>query len=230
MGLSDAHRLAFGWIGYDLAHLLGGVMLVLSFGLLYQRRLGGAINLYGMQAVALSAAAAWQGYVQDSVNLYLTAVITLAAKGVAMTLALHSVVRRLNIHRTADTALGIFPSMVLGVAVVVLSIAVVLPTTVENQVLTREDLATALSIVMLGLLVMITRRSAVTQVIGFLSLENGLILAAVGVAGMPLVVELSIAVLVMLAFIVFGVFVFRIRERFDSVDVSHLDRVGGLHR
>ena len=86
--------------------------------------------------------------------------------------------------------------------------------------LTREDLALALSVVLLGLLMMITRRNALTQVVGFMSLENGLILAAVSVAGMPLVVELSVAFLVMVAFIVFGVFFFRIRERFESLDVQ----------
>jgi hydrogenase-4 component E len=116
------------------------------------------------------------------------------------------------------------------VALVALAILVVLPTTPQSQALTREDLALALSVVLLGLLMMITRTSALTQVIGFLSLENGLILAAVGVAGMPMVVELSVAVLVLLAFIVFGLFFFRIRRQFDSVDVSHLNRVGEAHR
>jgi hydrogenase-4 component E len=120
--------------------------------------------------------------------------------------------------------------MALGVALVALAILVVLPTTVNDKVLTREDLALALSVVLLGLLVMINRRTALTQVIGFLSMENGLILAAISVAGMPLVVELAFAILVMLVAVVFGVFFFRIRERFESLDVGHLDRVGGAHR
>jgi hydrogenase-4 component E len=106
----------------------------------------------------------------------------------------------------------------------------VLPTTLASQALTREDLALALSVVLLGLLMMITRRNALTQVVGFMSLENGLILAAVSVAGMPLIVELSVAFLVMVAFIVFGVFFFRIRERFESLDVGRLDRLGELPR
>jgi hydrogenase-4 component E len=223
-------RVAFGAFSYDLAHLLGGAVLVLSFGLLYQRRISAVINLYAVQAVMLAAAAAWQGKVQGAPELFLTALITLGAKGVAMPLALHTIVRRLRIHRAVETALGVFPSMVIGVALVALAILVVLPTTPQSQALTREDLALALSVVLLGLLMMITRTSALTQVIGFLSLENGLILAAVGVAGMPMVVELSVAVLVLLAFIVFGLFFFRIRRQFDSVDVSHLNRVGEAHR
>jgi hydrogenase-4 component E len=224
------HRIAYGAFDYDLAHLLGGAILVLSFGLLYQRRVTAVINTYAVQAVMLAAAAAWQGWVQDSAHLYATAAIALAAKGVAIPFALHRIVRRLRIQRAVDPALGVFPSMALGVALVTLAILVVLPTTIASKTLTREDLAMALSVVLMGLLVMITRRSALTQVIGFMSLENGLLLAAVGLDGMPLVLELSLAVLVLLVFVVFGVFFFRIREQFDSLDVSHLDRVGGAQR
>ena len=91
----------------------------------------------------------------------------------------------------------------------------------------RETLALALATVLLGLLMMITRRNAVTQVIGFLSLENGVILGAVGVRGMPLVVELGIAFEVMVAFIIFGIFFFQIRERFDTLDLQFLERFRG---
>ena len=223
-------RIAYGVFSYDFAHMLGAAVLVLSFGLLYQRRITSVIGTYAAQAAVLAAAAAWQGWVQHSAHLYVTALIALGAKGIAIPLALTNIVRRLRIHRSVDAALGVFPSMALGVALAALSILVVVPNTIESETLTREDLALALSVVLLGLLMMITRRSALTQVIGFMSMENGLILAAVGLPGMPLVVELSVAVLVMLAFVVFGVFFFRIRERFESLDVSHLDRVGGTHR
>jgi hydrogenase-4 component E len=223
-------RIAFGAIGYDMAHLLGGAVLVLSFVLLYQRRMTAVINTYATQACVLAAAAAWQGWAQGAPHLYITALITIAAKGVVIPMALHAFIRRLAISRSVETALGVFASMALGMALATLAILVVVPVTPQAETLTREDLALALSVVLLGLLMMVTRRSALTQVIGFMSLENGLILAAVGVAGMPLVVELSVAVLVLVAFIVFGVFFFRIRARFDSLDVGHLDRIGGAHR
>lgn len=217
----------FGAFSYDLAHMLGGAALVLSFALLYQRRLTAVINLYVVQACVLAVAAAWQGYVQAAPHLYVTAIIALAAKGVLIPVALHAIVRRLDIRRQIEPALGIFPTMILGVGLVGLAIAVVLPSTrhAQAQVLAREDLSLALSVVLLGMLVMITRRNALIQVVGFLSLENGLVLAAVGIEGMPLVVELSVAVLVLVAFVVFGVFFFRIRERFDSLDVRRLDPI-----
>ena len=223
---------AFGVLSYDMAHMLGGAALILSFALLYQRRITAVINIYALQGIVLAAAAAWAGWSQSAPHLYVTALIALIAKGVVIPVALHRIVVRLNVHREIETTLGIFPSMILGVALVALSISVVLPTTstAQSQTLTREDLSLALSVVLLGMLMMITRRNALTQVVGFLSLENGLILAAVGIEGMPLVVELSSAVLVLLVFVVFGVFFFRIRERFDTLDVSRLDEIGGAHR
>jgi len=107
---------------------------------------------------------------------------------------------------------------------------VMLGVTSESDPLAREDLALALSVILLGLLMMVSRRNAVTQVIGFMSIENGLILAAAGAKGMPLIVEISVAFSILVAFIVIGIFLFRIRERFDTVDVQALDRFRGERR
>lgn len=219
--------MSFGQLPYDVAHLLGGAMLLFSFVLLYQRRVPAVINAFATQGVLLALAAAWQGYVQQAPQLYLTAVIALAAKGVLIPLALRALVRRLDLHRTVETALGIGPSMLAGTLLVVLAILVVLPVTAGARAIAREDLALALSVVLLGMLMMITRRNAITQVVGLLSLENGLILAAVGAAGMPLVVELSTAALVLMLALVGGIFAFQIRERFSSTDTAALEQHRG---
>ena len=212
---------------FDTAHMLGTAVLLLSFALLFQRRISGVINTFALQAVMLALAAAWQAFVQDAPHLYVTALVALLFKAIAIPLALHRIVRRLLIHRTVETALSIGLTMVVGVALVTLAILLVLPVTADSAALTRENLALALSVVLLGLLMMITRRNAVTQVIGFMSLENGLILAAVGVSGMPLVVEMSVAFAVMVAFIIFGIFFFQIRERFDTLDLHYLESFRG---
>ena len=94
----------------------------------------------------------------------------------------------------------------------------------------REDLALALAIILLGFLMMIVRRNAVTQIVGFMSMGNGLSLAATGARGMPLVVEISVAFSILIAFIVIGIFLFRIRERFDTVDLQALDAFRGERR
>ena len=214
-------------LAFDLAHLLAGGMLVLSFLLLYQDRITATLNVFAMQAITLSLAVAWQSYMQDAPHLMITAAIALVVKGFVIPTALHRIVRRLEIHREIEEVIGGGPTMLTGLVLVALAILLVMPVGERVSLLAREDLAFALAVILLGLLMMITRRNAVTQIIGFMSLENGLILAAAGAKGMPLVVEISVAFSVLIAFIVFGVFVFRIRERFDTVDVGALDRFRG---
>jgi hydrogenase-4 component E len=126
-----------------------------------------------------------------------------------------------------EQVVGVGRTLILGLALTSLSLLLVLKITAAAESYTREGLALALAIILLGFLMMITRRNAITQIVGFMSLENGLILAATGARGMPLVVEVSVAFSVLIALFVFAVFVFRIRERFDSVDIEALHNVRG---
>ena len=214
----------------DVAHMLAGGLVLTSFMLLYQDRMYGLLNVFALHAVVLSASVAWQAYIQAAPHLYVTAAIALVLKAIVIPVALHRVVARLGIHRTIETVVGIGPTMLAGMGLVALSMVVMLKATAAADPLAREDLAFALSVVLLGLMMMVTRRNAVSQVVGFMSLENGLILAATGAKGMPLVVEISVAFSVLVAFIVIGVFLFRIRERFDLVDSQALDDFRGERR
>jgi hydrogenase-4 component E len=214
------HSLAF-----DIAHLLAGGLVLVSFMMLYQDRMYALINVFALHAVLLAVSVAWQALVQDAPHLYITALIALVFKATIIPAALRRIVERLDIHREIETVVGTGLTMLAGMALVALSMVVMLRVTAAADPLAREDLAFALSIVLLGLLMMVSRRNAVSQVIGFMSLENGLVLAATGAKGMPLVVEISVAFSVLIAFIVIGIFLFRIRERFDSVDIRALDRV-----
>lgn len=214
----------------DVAHMLAGGLVLVSFMLLFQDRMFGMLNVFALHAVVLSLSVAWQAYIQSAPHLYITAVIALVLKAIIIPVALHRVVVNLGIHRTIETVSGIGLTMLAGIGLVALSMVVMLRATAAADPLAREDLAFALSVILLGLLMMVTRRNAVSQIVGFMSLENGLILAATGAKGMPLVVEISIAFSVLVAFIVIGVFLFRIRERFDSVDVQALDDFRGERR
>lgn len=216
-----------GTLGFDVAHLLAGLMVLVSFMLLYQDRMFGVLNTFALHAVILALAVAWQAWVQGAPHLYITALIALLFKATVIPLALRGIVRRLGIHREIEKVVGVGLTMLAGLGLTALAILVVLPVTAGADMLAREDIAFALAVVLLGLLMMITRRNAVSQVVGFMSLENGLILAATGARGMPLVVEISVAFSILIAFIVFGIFLFRIRERFDTVDVQALDRFRG---
>ena len=215
---------------FDIAHMLAGGLVLLSLTMLYQDRMFGLLNVFALHAVVLSASVAWQGHIQAAPHLYITALIALVLKAVIIPLALRRMVVRLGIHRTIETVVGIGPTMLAGLALVALSMVVMLKATATADPLAREDLAFALSVVLLGLLMMVTRRNAVSQVVGFMSLENGMILAATGAKGMPLVVEISVAFSILIAFIVIGIFLFRIRERFDTVDVQALDHFRGERR
>ena len=209
---------------FDIAHFLAGGMVVVSFLLLYQDRLYALLNVYAIHALVLALAVGWQAHAQSAPHLYVTAAIALLFKAIIVPLTLHRIIERLGIHRTLEPAVGVGMTMLAGVGLTALAILVMLPVTAASEALVREDLAFALAVVLLGLLIMITRYNAVSQVVGFMSLENGLILAATGARGMPLVVEISVAFSVLIALIVIGVFLFRIRERFGSVDMITLDR------
>jgi len=215
---------------FDVAHMLAGGLVLVSFMMLYQDRLYALLNIYALHALVLALTVAWRAYAADAPHLYATAAIALVFKAIVIPVVLHRIIARLGIHREIETVVGIGPTMLAGMGLVALSMVVMLRVTAQADPLAREDLAFALSIVLLGLLLMVTRRNAVSQVVGFMSLENGLVLAATGAKGMPLVVEISVAFSILIAFIVIGIFLFRIRERFDTVDVQALDRHRGERR
>jgi hydrogenase-4 component E len=217
-------------LSFDIAKLLAGLMTVTSFLMIYQVRLPSLLNMLGLHAFILALAVAWQAYIQGAPELFITAAITLAFKAIAIPMALQRIVVRLGIHREIEAVASVGLTMLAGIGLVALSLEVMLPVTAHADPISREDIALALSVVLLGLLMMVTRRNAVSQVAAFLSLENGIDLAAAAAQGMPLVVELSIAFSVLIAFLVIGVFLFRIRERFDTVDIQALDRFRGDRR
>ena len=217
-------------IAFDIAHLLAGSLVLVSLLQLYQDRLSALLNTFALHAFVLALSVAWQAIIQDAPHLFVTALIALVFKAIVIPVALHRIIVRLGIHRQIETVGGIGLTMLAGVGLVALSIMLMLRLTAYADPLARIDFSFALAVVLIGLMMMVTRQNAVSQVVGFMSLENGLILAATGARGMPLVVEISVAFSVLIAFIVIGIFLFRIRERFDTVDVSALDRFRGDRR
>ncbi|RMH47609.1 MAG: hydrogenase-4 component E [Alphaproteobacteria bacterium] len=216
---------------FDIAHLLAGSLVLVSFMLIYQGRIHALLNVFALQALLLALAVAWQAHMRGAHHLYASAAIALVFKAMIVPWALHRMVRVLGIHREVETVVGVVPTMLAGMALVALSILLMLQLTRgAGNPLSREDLAFALSVILLGMLMMVTRRNAVSQIVGFMSLENGLILAAAGAQGMPFVVEISVAFSVLIAMIVIGVFLFRIRERFDTVDTGAIEQFRGEKR
>src|SRR5262249_9299368 len=212
---------------FDVAHLLAGTLVLVSFLELYQDRLYALLNMYALHALVLALSVAWQAYIQDAPHLYVTAAIALVFKAIIIPVALHRIIVRLRIHREIEKVVGVGSAMLLGMGLVALSMVVMLRVTAEADPLAREDLAFALSVVLLGLLMMVTRRNAVSQIVGFMSLENGLVLAATAAKGMRLVVEFTLPSSLLFAFMVIGFFLSAIGQRFDTVALQPPDRFRG---
>ena len=197
-------------IACNIAHLIGVVMLMSSFALLYQRRLTAVVSIFIVQAATLTAAAAWQAHIRgDSIDLYTTAAGILVFKVVFVPIALCWMIRRYGgAQKIVEVTLGVRKSMVLGVALVGLSIFLAQPVTVDAGSLTHATQALVLSMILLGFLTMITRRNLIMQAVAFMMLENGLQLAAVSAEGIPFVMAVSVAFSMMIAIMAFGFFYF----------------------
>ena len=207
-------------------NLLGAVLLLLAFAMIAQRRIVTLITLFTLQGAVLVLSTAVVGFVTAQPHLYVSAAITLVLKVVLIPLLLQRAVDRLDLRHDVESLINIPTTMLIGIAVVIVSFNLAQPIAKLSTSLTRGTLGIALACVLLSFLMMITRAKAVPQVIGFLAMENGLFFAATSATyGMPMVVELGIALDVLIGVLILGVFIFQIREQFDSLDIRHLEKL-----
>jgi len=205
-------------------NLLGALLLMLAFAMIAQRRILSLINLFTLQGLALVVSTVVVGYVTGQHHLYLSAGLTFALKVLLIPWLLHRIVDRLKIRWDVETLINIPTTMLIGILVVIFAFNLATPIAQLSTSLARGTLGIALACVLLSFLMMITRAKAVPQVIGFLAMENGLFFAATSAThGMPMVVELGIALDVLIGVLILGVFMFQIREQFDSLDIRHLE-------
>jgi hydrogenase-4 component E len=210
----------------QLINLLAALLLLLAFAMLAQRRVLTLINLFAAQGFALAVSTGIVAYATAQPHLYWSAGLTLALKVVALPWLLHRLIRKLDVRWEFESLINIPTTMLIGIVLVVFSFNLALPIAQLANTVTRATLGIALASVMLSFLMMITRRKAIPQVIGFLSMENGLFFAATSATyGMPMVVELGIALDVLVGMLILGVFFFQIREQFDSLDLKHLEHL-----
>lgn len=205
-------------------NLLGALLLMLAFAMIAQRRILSLINLFTLQGLTLVVSTVVVGYATGQHHLYLSAGLTFALKVLLIPWLLHRIVDRLKIRWDVETLINIPTTMLIGILVVIFSFNLATPIAQLSTSLARGTLGIALACVLLSFLMMITRAKAVPQVIGFLAMENGLFFAATSAThGMPMVVELGIALDVLIGVLILGVFMFQIREQFDSLDIRHLE-------
>jgi hydrogenase-4 component E len=206
--------------------VMAAMVLLTAFGLLVQRRMNALLHLFAWQGFFLSLSTALVGYTAGVPHLYISAALTLVFKVILIPYILHNLVERLQIRKESEPLVNIPTTLLIGIGLVILSYYLTSPIRELSTLVTRSTIATALATVMLGLLMMIVRRKAVTQVVGFLAMENGLFFAATSTTyGMPLVVELGIALDLLIAAFIFGIFFFQIRTTFESLDVNSMVRL-----
>jgi hydrogenase-4 component E len=217
---------AAGSLASQLVNLLAAVLLLLAFAMLAQRRVLSLIHLFAWQGAALAASTLVVGYATGQTHLYFSAALTVVLKVVLIPWVLHRLIDQLNVRWDIETLLNIPTTMLAGIGLAIFAFALATPISQMASTITRATLGIALASVLLSFLMMIVRRKAVPQVIGFLAMENGLFLAATSATyGMPLVVELGVALDVLVGTFIFGIFFFHIREQFDSLDISHMEKL-----
>jgi hydrogenase-4 membrane subunit HyfE len=159
-------------------------------------------------------------------HLYLSAGLTLALKVIGLPWLLHRLIRRLNVYWDSEPLINPSGTMLIGLVIVIFAFGLAQPIAALASTATRSTIGIAIAVILLAFLTMITRRKAMSQVVGFLSMENGLFFGAMSTTyGMPMVVELGVALDVLVAMLVLGVFFFQIREQFDSLDLHHLEKL-----
>jgi hydrogenase-4 component E len=210
----------------QLINLLGAVLLMLAFAMISQRRVLSLVHLFTLQGVVLVLSTGVVGYATHQPHLFVSAVLTLLLKVVLIPVMLHRVIDRLEVRWDTEPLINIPTTMLIGILLVIFAFNLGLPIARFSSTIARGTLGIALASVLLSFMMMITRAKAIPQVVGFLSMENGLFFAATSATyGMPMVVELGIALDVLIGVLILGVFMFQIREQFDSLDIRHLERL-----
>ena len=210
----------------QIVNLLAALLLLISFAMLSQRRITGLITLFAWQGAALATSAALVGWSTGQHHLYYSAALTLVLKVIAMPWFFFRIVKKLDMDRDVEPMINIPTTMLIGIVLVIFSFNLALPISELSGTVMRSTLGIALACVLLAFLMMITRSKAIPQVIGFLAIENSLFFAATSATyGMPLVVELGVALDVMVGVLVMGIFFFQIRETFDSLDLKHMEKL-----
>jgi hydrogenase-4 component E len=210
----------------QLINVLAAVMLLLAFAMLSQRRILSLIELFAWQGVVLSLSTVIVAWSTGQGHLYFSGILTFLLKVIALPWILYRLIHRLNVRWDVETLINIPTTMLIGIALVIFSFNLAQPISELASTITRSTLGIAMACVLLSFLMMITRRKAVPVVIGFLAMENGLFFAATSATyGMPMVVELGIALDVLVGTFIFGIFFFQVRETFDSLDTRHMEKL-----
>jgi hydrogenase-4 component E len=219
--------------GDKMVTLLAALVLVLQIAMAAQRWLVTNIRIFGLQSFLLAVIAGTIAIFNGAPHIFIAAVLTLLVKAILVPILLERLVDRLEIRREIEPILNVPFSVMISGGLTLLGYVVAESFYHPEQTpgpaaMGHNTLAVAISLFLIGFFMMINRRKALTQVLALLSLENGLFLAAISLTyGMPLIVELGVFFDVLVAVLVLGILVYRIRETFESMDVSKMRKLRG---
>ena len=205
-------------------------LMLLATGLISTvlHRPGSFITLVAIQGVLLSACAATVALASGDAHAILALVVTVAVKVIGVPSVLTFAVRRVRLRLETDSALSHKLAFVIAVGLVLLAYLVAGPIARGDAEIPPNALPAAVALVLLGLLTMAIRSGALTQVAGLVMAENGIYLAALAVTrGLPLAVELGIAVDILVGVLVMGLVVRHIERTFTSIDTGRLRALRG---
>ena len=207
-------------------NLYAAILLMVSFAMISQRRILSLVHLYTLQGFTLVLSTVTMAYLTHQDHLLVSAGLTLLLKVIVIPRLLHRVIDRLDVRWDVEPLINIPTTMLIGIVLVVFAFNLALPISQLSSSIARATLGIALACVLLSFMMMIVRAKAIPQVIGFLAMENGLFFAATSATnGMPMIVELGIGLDVLVGALILGVFMFQIREQFDSLDIGHLEQL-----
>jgi len=209
----------------QILNLFAALMLLLTFAMLGQRKIMTLIQLFVLHGLMVVASAILIAYQTHNHHLYYSAALTFAVKVVVIPLILRKLLLSLSVKREVDPLVNVPTTMLIGIVLVIIAFNLAIPVAALSSSIASGTLGIALACIFLSFMMMLVRSNAVPQVIGFLSMENGLFFAATAVTdGMPLLVELGVALAVVGGTLVVGLFMFQMREHFDDLNVRNLEQ------
>ena len=204
------------------ALLLFTMILIVAAGQIYR-----AIYAVAAQSLLIAIAGGILAISTGNPDLWVIAGITLGVKAITLPWVLHWVVRRMDVRREIEPVIPIAATLALAVLIVVVSFQLSASLGPVRQAITGNALPVGIALTLTGVLVMATRKTALTQMVGLFASENGIFFTAMAVTqGMPLIIEIGVILDVILAALVMTIMVLRVRSTVDA-DIADLDRLRG---
>jgi hydrogenase-4 component E len=213
-------------LGSNIINGLAVVIFLTTFLIVAQSRMYPWVNIYAIQSLALSLLAAAVAWFTDSPQIYIVALLTIAVKVIAIPRILLYVMDRIKVSREVEALVNTPASLLVAGGLAMLAYFITEPIISHGSLITRNCLAISIAVALIGFFIMISRRKAISQIMGLMVIENGLFLAAISTTyGMPLIVEIGVFFDILVGVLIMGIFAFQINKTFETIDTGILRRL-----